>query len=69
MKDILTFITSNIAYFMIGFSVLYIISFVYDIAKGKSETYHLKYLLVSLIVIGIGIYCLINGIDIKTFIH
>ena len=59
----------NIAYILIVAGVLYLGTFIYSRATGKSGNFKLKNIIAFTAILAIGIYCLITGTDIKDFIH
>jgi hypothetical protein len=68
-----SFLQSNIAYLLIGASILYFVFFIGQIVHsrrtGEGFSIKIKTLLGFLIVLGIGVYCLVTGQNITDFIH
>lgn len=73
MQEVMQFIAANIAYILLGVAILYFIimigGFIYSRKTGGSFSFRLKYMIPFLIIIGLGIYCLVTGQDISTFIN
>ena len=67
------FIINNIAYILVGASILYFVFFVFGIinAKKTGEAYRFKFktFIAFLLILGFAVYCLVTGQDIKQFIH
>lgn len=72
LAAIMEFISGNIAYILLGVGVLYFViligSFVYAKKHGGEVTIHLKYIIPFALIIGLGVYCLVTGQDISTFL-
>ena len=60
-------------YIFIAVSILYLIGFGINLVRsrnsGVSFRYRPKFLLVAVVALGIGIYCLATGTDLSNFIY
>lgn len=67
------FILDNIAYILLGIGVLYFIALIVQFARarqdGEVSYFRLRYALPFAIIIGLAIYCLVTGQNLRSFIH
>ncbi|MDR2514083.1 MAG: hypothetical protein LBD02_02610 [Christensenellaceae bacterium] len=67
------FLSSNIAYILVGAGVLYFAFFIWQIVNsrrtGEGFSFKIKPFIGFLLILGFGVYCLLTGQDIASFIH
>ena len=67
------FIINNIAYILVGVSVLYFIFFIFGIINARKTgvryQFKFKFFIAFLLILGFAVYCLATGQDIKQFIN
>ena len=73
MEGFMGFIINNIAYILLAVSVLYFAFLIYSMVRAKKSgepvQVRFKYFLPFAIILGLSIYCLVTGTDLKTFIR
>lgn len=72
LATMMDFIMTNIAYILLGAGVLYFVFLIAGIVRarrsGEGVVIHFKYLIPFALIIGLAVYCLATGQDLKQFI-